>query len=181
MTHCSNCQTLLKEGAKFCTNCGTPIKIIDKEVHNKGIVLEEKKTNNNSGKYIIVGVVIIIVALFYTGKHILLNVDNQEPLFDIEQEVEKIDGDWYDPTGVMLNDKTAIINFRSSGSFAEGKDQNSIIKISMIPVNKNQYYATVILNEVKGEFDATYYHDEGKLAFFSTLTKSSWNIKKYKD
>lgn len=179
-TYCSNCKATLKEGAKFCTKCGTPVKEIalEKEWNNTDMAIEEKKINYYSKKIMIIGGLIAIVAIFLIGKSFISNADISEPLFDIDEEVERIEGNWHDPSGVILKDKTAIISFRSVGSIAEGKDDKSIIKISLIPIDKNKYFGVVLLDEIKGEFDVTYYSEEGKLVFFSTLTKTSWNIKK---
>ncbi len=53
MIHCSNCNATLKEGAKFCTHCGSPIKELEqtKKV-NTGLneLLENtpKSDQNNS-------------------------------------------------------------------------------------------------------------------------------------
>jgi len=186
-TYCSNCNTSLKEGAKFCTNCGTPVqkKATQDEVadnhkdqfqtHTLQPIIKKPFPLNK----VLLGIGILVV-LFFVGKYFISSSDISEPLFDIDEEVAKIEGKWHDPTGVILNDKTAVINFKSVGSLAKGEDENSTIYISMIPVDKNRYYATAILNGIEGEFDVTYYEEENKLVFFSTLTKTSWNIKKLK-
>ena len=179
MKYCTNCGTKIKEDTKFCTNCGAAVTTRDKELISADIMSKEKKTNYSAKKILIIGG--IIVVLFFVGRYFILKPDISKALFDIDEEVEKIEGKWYDPTGVMLKDKKNIIVFKSSGSIVEGKDRNNTIKISMIPVNKNNYYATVILDGIKGEFNATYYNEENKLVFFSTLTKTSWNIVKLKD
>jgi len=180
MKYCTNCGEQIKGDNKFCTNCGTPVQVVEKE-WNTNMETEAKKTKYLSKKMIMIGGLITIIAIIFIGKNIFSDTNSSEPLFDIDEEVGKIEGDWYDPSGVILNDKTAIINFESVGSFAEGQDRNNIIKISMIPTNKNTYFAKVNLDGSEAEFDVTYYNEENKLVFFSTLTKTSWSIKKIKN
>ena len=122
-TYCSNCNAQLKEGAKFCTKCGTAIKIIAAESHTTDLPIEGKKTNNFSKKMIIIGGIIAIVVVFFIGRNFISNTDTSGPLFDIDDEVGKIEGNWHDPSGIILKDKTAIINFKISGAIAEGKDE----------------------------------------------------------
>lgn len=188
MKFCTKCGTTIKEGAKFCTKCGTPVQKNETqdEVTEKHEDQFQTHTLQPSDKKpfplnkVLLGIGLVVV-LFFVGKYFLSTSDISEPLFDIDEEVAKIEGKWHDPTGVLLSDKTAVINFKSVGSLAQGEDENSTIYISMIPVDKNRYFATVNLHGVEGEFDATYYAEENKLVFFSTLTKSSWNIKKIKN
>jgi hypothetical protein len=187
MKYCTNCGANLKEETKFCTNCGTPVQknekrddVAEKREENfQTNTLEHKVKKPFPLNKVLLGIGVLVV-LFFFGKIIISNTDISEPLFDIDKEVAKVEGKWHDPTGVLLKDKTAIIKFKSVGSIAEGKDKNNNIKISMIPINKNRYYATTVLYGIEGEFDVTYYQEENKLVFFSTLTKTSWDIKKIK-
>lgn len=181
MKYCTKCGASLKEGVKFCTSCGVLVKAIEKEVSISSVTIEKKKPNSSLKKTMLIGALIAIVAVFLIGLNFISNSKVSDPLFDIDEEVEKIEGEWHDPAGDILIDKTAIIKFKGAGSLTHGKDENNTIEISMIPVDKNRYYATAILNGVEEEFDATYYKEEKKLVFFSTLTKTSWNIKKIKE
>ncbi len=178
MKYCTKCGASLKEGAKFCTSCGALVK--EKEAYNTDIATEEKKPNSSLKKTMLIGGLLAIVAIFFIGKNFISNTETSEPLFDIDEEVAKIEGNWHDPSGVILNDKTAIINFKGAGSLTHGKDENNTIEISMIPVDKNRYNAIAVINGIEGDYDVTYYTEEKKLVFFSTLTKTSWNIKKLK-
>jgi len=176
-TYCSNCNTQIKEGAKFCTKCGTPVKAIENEWATNKPPIEEQKTTKNSKKMIIIVASIAIIALIFIGRSFMSN-NTSGPLFDIDEEIGKIEGKWYDPNDLLLNEKNTTINFRISGAIAKGKDENNRINISLIPIDKNKYYATANLNDDETEFDATYYSEENKLVFVSKKTKTSWQLKK---
>ncbi|MFX0043575.1 MAG: zinc ribbon domain-containing protein [Candidatus Hodarchaeota archaeon] len=52
MTNCSNCGSVLKEGAKFCTNCGYKIEQLDTTQPPRGRVIT---TPQRKGKIIMKG------------------------------------------------------------------------------------------------------------------------------
>ena len=188
MTHCSNCNATLKENTKFCTSCGSPIKEVEqiRKVDTGLTELVEDTPKSSSKEIKIIIGLFAVIALFFIGKNFIssggtsgpLSEDTSGPLFDINEEVGKIEGEWYDPSGSILKDKSAIINVRIIGAFAEGKDENNTIEISMIPINKNSYYTITNIDGIEGEFIATYYSEEEKIVFNSQITKTSWYIKK---
>ena len=180
MTHCSNCNATLKKGAKFCTSCGYPIKEeeqIQKVDTGLTELVEDTPKSSSKGIKIMIGL-FAVIALFFIGKNFISNEDTSGPLFDIDEEIGKIVGKWYDPDGSVLKDKSAIINFRAIGVFVEGNDEKNTIEISMIPIDKNSFYTTTIINGIEGVFTATYYSEEEKIVFISEITNNSWNIMK---
>ncbi len=177
MKYCTNCNSTLKEGAKFCTKCGTPIQKMDIQ-HE--IVEKEEKVNQPEPFHkqqkkvfplnkILLGIAVIMVLVF-VGKSFLPN----------DGQLSDLVGEWHDPSGVLLGDSEAIITIRKKGDIVVGEDRNKTIYIQLIQTGNKNYSGLVVLNGIDGDFEVHYYEEEDKLVFFSTLTKTSWNIKKLK-
>lgn len=181
MKKCPNCKAQLKPNAKFCTNCGTPVKEVKHEKKaNDSLSKLKENTQKSSSKLskTIIGL-IAIIAIFFIVKFFITDFDVSKNSLSISKELSKIEGKWYDPTGVLLGDKNAIIVFRKKGDIVVGEDSKQLIYIQLITVSKNRYDGLVVLKGVDGSFDVQYYKEENKLVFINTLTKSSWFIKKY--
>ncbi len=96
----------------------------------------------------------------------------------ISKALTKIEGEWYDPTGVLLGDKEAIITFRKRGDVVIGEDMNKALYIQLLATGTDEYGGLVVLNENSENFTVQYHSDEKKLVFLGNLTKKSWYIKK---
>jgi len=183
MKKCPNCEAQLKPKAKFCTNCGTPVveEKHEKKVNDSLSKLKEN-TQKSSSKLskTIIGL-ISIIAIFFIVKFFITDFDVSRNSFSISKELSKTEGKWYDPTGVILGDKNAIIVFRKKGDIVVGEDSKQLIYIQLITISKNRYDGLVVLKGVDGPFDVYFDKKENKLLFINTLTKSSWYIKKTKD
>ena len=180
MNHCSNCNAPLKEGAKFCTHCGSPIKEVEqtKKVNTSlNELVENKPKSSSKGKKIIVGLV-VIVALFFIVRSLVLNIDISRNSMSISKELTKIEGDWYDSSGVLLGDKDAIITFRERGDVVVGEDKNKTLYIQLFAYGTNEYSGLVVLNGNDDNVIVNYYPDQNQLIFYSKLTEKTWYIKK---
>jgi hypothetical protein len=181
MKHCPNCGAKLVDNTKFCTQCGNSLK--DNNV-NKGQVnlVEESLNQPNKGKRLFIALLAILVLaiVIFIGKSFLNDMNPIEKPFSIEEQLSKIEGKWYDPTGVILGEKEAIIFFNKKGNIVIGKDEKGLFKANISPFGSNNYQAIVALRGVEGDFELHFYEEENKLVFFSTLTKSSWYLKKDK-
>ncbi len=180
MIHCSNCNATLKEGAKFCTHCGSPIKELEqtKKV-NTGLneLLENTPKSPSKGTKIIVGLIAVVVLVFIV-RSLVTNIDISRNSMSISKALTKIEGEWYDPTGVLLGDKEAIITFRKRGDVVIGEDMNKALYIQLLATGTDEYGGLVVLNENSENFTVQYHSDEKKLVFLGNLTKKSWYIKK---
>ncbi len=178
MTHCSNCNATLKKGTKFCTSCGAPIK------HKEASIKKAKKTFNevkhkpksvSKGIKIIVGL-IAIVALFFMVRSLVTNIDITRNPMSISKALNKIVGEWHDPTGELLGDKEAIITFRKRGDVVIGEDKNKALYIQLLATGFNEYGGLVVLDGDDENFTVNYHSDENKLVFQGNLTNESWYI-----
>ncbi len=181
MKYCTNCGVQIKEDTKFCTNCGTPVTEKDKQSKEKTI--DNKMDYNSSISFsrsmkIVVGL-IGVIALFFILKTLMTNIDNSKNPVSVSQELSKIEGKWYDPTGVLLGDKHAIIDINKSGDKALGQDGNSVIEFQLYATGSNKYEGNVIFHGVKGNFIVNYIKDKKELIFTNKLTKYNWKIKKF--
>ena len=180
--YCSNCGTILTKGTKFCTNCGASMQIISSENEvekNDEVNLVEDSLNQpNKGKRLLIALLVMVVLtiVFFIGKSFFKDVVPTEKPFSIEEQLGKLEGKWYDPTGVVLGDKDVIIDFNRKEDVVIGKDENALFKATITPFGANNYQAMVLLRGVKGDFELHFYEEENKLVFFSTLTKSSWYL-----
>lgn len=179
---CQNCGVKLPEESKFCTNCGasindnTPKNDIEK---NEELNLVEESLNQpNKGKRLLIGLlgIVVLAILFFIGKSFFKDVLSSEKPFSVSEQLLKLEGEWYDPTGVILNDKDAIIVFSKKGELVIGKDKNGLFEAKITPFGANNYQAITNLHGVEGDFELHFYEEENKLVFFSTLTKSSWYL-----
>lgn len=180
--YCSNCGAILTKGTKFCTNCGASMQIISSENEvekNDEVNLVEDSLNQpNKGKRLLIAllVMVFLTIVFFIGKSFFKDVLPTEKPFSIEEQLGKLEGKWYDPTGVVLGDKDVIIDFNRKEDVVIGKDENGLFKATITPFGANNYQAMVLLRGVKGDFELHFYEEENKLVFFSTLTKSSWYL-----
>ena len=180
MNYCTNCGAKIIETTKYCINCGTPIDIIsshDIEEKKELSYIETKAPRTSKLTKTILGI-IIGIALLFMAKVILLDTGVIKNTFASDSALNRIVGKWHDPTGVILGDKKAIITFRKKGDVVVGEDKNNKIYIQLLSAGGLNYQGLVVLNGIDGNFEVHYYKDEGKLVFFSTLTKTSWNIRK---
>jgi len=178
MTYCSNCGENLKAHAKFCTNCGAPIK--DKDVTIKANDTSYKAKANkpkstSKGTKLIVGL-FAVVALFFMVKSLVTNIDITRNPMSISKALNKIVGEWHDPTGELLGDKEAIITFRKRGDVVIGEDKNKALYIQLLATGSNEYGGLVVLDRNDENFTVNYHSDENKLVFLGNLTKKSFYI-----
>ena len=186
MKYCTNCNAELKEGTKFCTNCGAPTTTENNQNSKKNTevnLVEDSLNQPNKGKRLSIALLGIgfLVILFFIGKSFVKDVMPVEKPFSIEQQLGKIEGKWYDPTGVILGDKNVVVDFNMRGDIIIGKDKEGLFEAKITPFGANNYQALVNLRGVKGDFELHFYEEENKLVFFSTLTKSSWYLLKTKN
>jgi len=181
MKKCTNCNAILKEGVKFCTNCGAPVKVKDKQF--KVNAIDSEMANNSSifskKTFKIVAGFIGVIALFFILNTLMTNTDVTRKSSSVSEELLKVEGKWYDPTGVLLGDQHAIINIKKSGDRVFGQDDNNIIKFQLSPTGSNKFEGSVIYHGVEGDFVVSYIKDEKELIFTNKITKSSWKIKKF--
>lgn len=186
MITCPNCGAKINENKKTCTNCGTSLKINtskDDIEKSDDALIEQSLNQPNKGlriSKVLIGIVVLTV-LFFIGKSFMKDAVPSETPFSIEEQLSKIEGKWHDPTGVVLGDKEAVIIFSKKGNIIIGKDKNNLFKAEISPYGANNYQAIVNLRGVKNDFELHYYEGENKLVFFSTLTKSSWDLIKLKN
>ncbi|MCB1603613.1 MAG: zinc-ribbon domain-containing protein [Xanthomonadales bacterium] len=174
---CKNCGAVLREHAKFCTNCGKPILHDSAQV--KTINFQDQNPGNNSKKSL-APIVWVVIALLFAG-YFVTNYffdETKEDSLVHKIEAPELQGQWYDFTGVLLGDKTASIEFTNQGDIFIGQSSNDRINIELIPTKKHEFNANVTLHGVKGEFYVIYYHDKKTLEFHNILTKSTWKITK---
>jgi hypothetical protein len=177
--YCTHCGEQLKSGSKFCTQCGTAAKEDQKTetVQEANDVAKTRKASSPGPLKITLGIIVLILILF-VAKSLLNPSSPEDGTFSELTAIKNIEGTWYDPSGALLGDKAAVIVLSKKGSAVVGSDANNKLAIILTPVSLNTYSGEVNLMGVDGYFDVSYYEDEAKLVFFSTLTKTSWNIKK---
>ncbi|MEX1381813.1 zinc-ribbon domain-containing protein [Lutibacter sp.] len=187
MKHCPNCGEQIREETKFCTNCGASIsnnsdQHINKKTYEVNLV-EESLNQPNKGKRLFLALLVIggIAILFFIGKSFLKDVDSIEKPFSPIEQLAKLEGTWYDPTGIILGEKEAVIVLTREDNIVVGKDENGLFETRITPFGSNNYQAMVNLRGVKGDFELHFYEEQNKLVFFSTLTKSSWYLIKLKN
>ena len=185
--YCSNCGNKITEETKFCTNCGASTIVgsnhnINKK-NNEINLVDESLNQQDKGKRLTITLLIIVVLaiIFFIGKYFVKDVLPVEKPFSIENQLSKIEGKWYDPTGIILSDKNAIIDFTIKGDIITGNDKKDLFEAKITPFGSNNYAAIVNLYGVEGDFSVHFYEEENKLVFFSTLTKSSWYLLKLKN
>lgn len=177
INYCTKCEESLKQDAKFCTNCGQPVHKIEQ---NNNVFEKDKTINQSSStkkgvkksfpfKKVLLAVA-ILVFLIFMGKSFFSNTD----------QLSELVGEWHEPTGKLLGDKEAIIKFRKKGDIVVGEDLDKTLYIQLLPTRTNNYSGLVVLNGNDSDFLVDYYKEENKLVFFSTLTKTSWYLKRIK-
>jgi predicted nucleic acid-binding Zn ribbon protein len=188
MKHCTNCGATITEETKFCTKCGNRVDEIinnhnDIEKNEEINLVDESLNQPNKGlriSKVLIGIVILSV-LFFIGKSFMKDVVPSEKPFSIEEQLSKIEGRWHDPTGIILSDKDAIIIFSKKRDIIIGSDKKDLFEAKITPFGANNYHAIVNLHGVEADFSVHFYEEENKLVFFSTLTKSSWYLIKFKN
>lgn len=177
MIYCNKCGNSIKPNSKFCTHCGTPNTI--EETNQKVENFEKPKKQSSIIKKTVISGIVIVVAFFLTKTFI--------PEFDdfinsnvTSKSLTKLVGKWHDPTGQLLGDSQKTIVFRKMGDAVVGEDENKDIYIKLLHYSGNNYGGFVVLKGKDASFEVSYYKGEDKLVFFSTLTKSSWNIRRFK-
>ncbi|WP_111706596.1 zinc-ribbon domain-containing protein [Lutibacter citreus] len=184
--NCPNCGTKIQGKTKFCTNCGASLKSSNNQNNAKKNaevnLVEESLNQPNKGKRLSIAFlgIVVLTVLFFIGKSFLKDVDSSEKPFSPIEQLTKLEGKWYDPAGIILEEKEAVIILTRKDNIVVGKDENGLFEAKITPFGSNNYQAIVHLRGVKGDFALHFYEEENKLVFFSTLTKSSWNIKKLK-
>lgn len=91
------------------------------------------------------------------GKSFFNDVNPTEKPFSIEEQLSKIEGQWHDPTGVILGEKEAVIFFNKKGNIVVGKDEKGLFKATISPFGSNNYQAIVTLRGVEGDFELHFY------------------------
>ncbi len=180
MNFCSNCGTTLKENAKFCPKCGKPVQknnTRDTTVQTHTLYPETRKSFPVN-KALLAGsllVVLLFAGIFYFNE----TMPNENAILNTEQ-LTNLEGNWHDPNGSLLGDKETVIVLKKKGELVVGSDSQKRINMTLTPMGSNNYGAMVTVRGVESDFEVHFYEEEDKLVFFSTLTKTSWNIKKLK-
>lgn len=175
--YCTNCNAQLDGNTKFCPKCGKPNNSID---DMSTLIDKNPKPVSKIIKILLLALIGVIV-LFFANKWLMPDFEEEQGIYSITEEISKIEGQWHDPTGVLLGDPNTLIILSKKGDKAIGKDKDEVIKIELTPFGSNNYSGKVFLHGVEGDFEVHFYEEENKLVFFSTLTKTSWNIKRIKD
>lgn len=181
--YCPKCGTKINEGDRFCSKCGIPIENNNMQNNiDEDILIEESLNQPNKSlriSKILLGIFVLTV-LFFIGKSFFLSYDSSEKSFSTTEQLIKLEGKWHDSTGIMTGYKDVYILLRKKGDVVVGKDDKSLIEMKLTPFGSNNYGGSVILLGVEDYFEVHFYEEENKLVFFSTLTKSSWYLKKIK-
>ena len=180
MNYCSNCGTTIKQGVKFCSKCGKPVQEIDQPAttYRTHTLYPNEKKSFPLNK-VLLGISILVVLLFASIYYFNEKMPDVNAISNSAQ-LSLLEGKWYDPTGVLLGDKEAVIVLKKKGAFVVGSDSENRIDVKLTPLGSNNYSAIVNLHGVESDFEVHFYEEEDKLVFFSTLTKTSWNIRKLK-
>lgn len=184
MSHCSNCNATLKQGARFCTNCGHPVHKtnIDKtETTRYDEPISKKANPKSSSKTLkIVLSIIAIVVLGFVVKSYITDLDVSRNSYSISKALTPLVGEWQAPVGSLLKDNEVMIEFRKRGDVLVGEDSAKRVYIQLFPYSSTDFNGLVVVDDIDGDYEVHFYKEEDKLVFFSTLTKTSWHIKKLK-
>jgi hypothetical protein len=179
MKYCNKCGKELKEGTKFCTHCGAKIQDDSKKHKHKEVHSIHEKSAHKTDKPIrkskSIKIFLILLAL------VVLLIMAKIFIFDSSPSSQnhKFTGPWHEPTAEYLNPNTTI-NFREQGLILVGTNDANTVYIRLTPMGKNQFDGLVDNNGVVKFFLVSYRTDESKLVFFSTLTKTSWHMRRVK-
>lgn len=182
MLNCKNCKAIIKEGSKFCTNCGTPVedhnqraKLNDTSPH-----LEAKKSKSPSMLTKIIFWILTIVALFFIVKSIVTNLKVSRNSLSVAYELSKIEGEWYDPSGVLLGSEDDIITFTKKGEKIVGEDSNKKLYIGLLVYRTNEYGGLVAVGDDNENYSVKYDHFKSKLFFVGDRSGKQWYLQKVK-
>ena len=107
---CPNCGTKLSKETKFCTNCGATLKSNNKQINTKindeVSLVEDSLNQPNKGRRLSIAIIgiLVLTVLFFIGNFFLKDVDPLEKPFSPIDELAKLEGKWYDPTGIILGE-----------------------------------------------------------------------------
>lgn len=177
MKYCQSCELELKNNAKFCTHCGAPITV--EETNQKVESYEKPKTPSSIIKKIVISGIVIVIS-FFLAKTYIPEFEDFVDSFSSQKELTQLVGEWHDPTGQLLGDNQKVIVFRKMGDAIVGEDKNNDIYIKLLHYSSNTFGGFVVLKGIDSSYDVSYYKNEEKLVFFSTLTKTSWTIRRTK-
>lgn len=182
MTHCSNCNATLKVGAKFCTNCGAPVEDKDRRAKATNTVhtIEVNKPKSSSKLLKIILGILAVVFLGFVVKSYITDLDVSRNSYSISKTLTPLVGEWKAPAGSILKDKEVIIKFRKRGDVLVGEDLEKRVYIQLLPYTSTNFSGLVVVDDIDDDFEVHFFEEEDKLVFFSTLTKTSWHIKKLK-
>lgn len=182
MTNCSNCNATLKAGAKFCTNCGTPVEDKHRRAKANEPVqkVEVNKPKSSSKTFKIVLGIMAVVVLGFVAKSYITDLDVSRNSYSISKTLNQFVGEWEAPAGSLLKDKEVIIKFRKRGDVLVGEDLEKRVYIQLLPYTSTNFSGLVVVDDIDDDFEVHFFEEEDKLVFFSTLTKTSWHIKKLK-
>ena len=117
----------------FCTNCGQKVNssnqsTVEKIKDSKPVYQKNEPTKSNSfsiSKILILGFILIaLIGIYY-----LSNAENENSNIQTMSMLDDIKGEWYDPHGIILGDKTTPIIFSSNDEDLVGSDKNGKISI----------------------------------------------------
>jgi len=92
-----------------------------------------------------------------------------------------ISGKWIAIQGTILDDKQVTITFEENDDLIIGKNSDKSVVIKLISSGNKTYDGFVITKGEEQDYLVHNLEDKNKLVFFSTLTKTSWNMKKVND
>jgi len=173
----------MNEGASFCSKCDTPTENNSLQNNIDDETLIKKSLNQpNKGLRIfkILSGILVLAVLFFIGKSFFLGSESSEKTFSTKEQLLKLEGKWHYPSGIMLGDKNVHIFLRKKGDEIVCKDKKKLVEMKLTSFGSNNYGGIVILQGEEDYFEVHFYEEENKLVFFSTLTKSSWYLKKIK-
>jgi hypothetical protein len=179
MSFCTSCGKELKPGASFCTHCGTKAKQLKTQSPKKPEIVNEgsEKVKRKNSLLPKLYLLLLICAVAYWGYNQMYEDDNLPN--EVVSSVN-ISGEYFEHSGVLLGSPDKTISISKIGNSYEGKNEDGSLTMKFLPMGSNNYSVEIINNRVPSDFEVHYYEKEGKLTFFNSLSKNSWDLTKIK-
>lgn len=183
MKFCPKCGKDIPENIKFCPYCG--YRVIQEQQEssseeNRNFVslneAEDISTKKKIDKNLLYKILLFFVLLL-AGSILFVKYSNPTNTFSKTEEIKKIVGEWYDPTGVIIS-KGNRITLTQQGDDIVGTNRKENISIRITPIGKNHYRGHLIIKGVDSKNDVKYDKENGKLIFTNRLLKSSISFAK---
>lgn len=189
MRFCSNCGKEIPENAKFCPFCGYRVAMNRQNGSNiENSNFEDKKdsvplditediSNKKKTDINLLYKIVLIFVVLLVASMLFFKYKNNVKSFSKAEEIKKIVGEWYDPTGIIIS-KGDIITLKQQGNDIVGTNRKDNISIYITPVGVNHYSGHLIIYGINSNNDVKYDEKSRKLIFVNILLKSELNIYK---